>query len=91
MTLIPIIQVIAMIVTASMYSNYWKDYVILFNFGIGMFLTCVTAHLNLASSAGYKFNPFYLDPIVFWIILYLDANQLVESQYIECAYIYLMV
>merc|ERR1712183_930808 len=61
MCAIPWLQVIAMFITAQQFSNFWKDYVLLFNFGIGMFLTCATAHLNLASSAGYKYNPFYFD------------------------------
>ena len=54
-------------------------------------MTCATAHLNLASCAGYKFNPIYFDPIVFGIILYLDANQLAPELYIKAAYLYLMV
>lgn len=91
MCLLPFIQVIAMIVSASKLSRFWDDYVVFFNFGVGMFLTCATAHFNLASCGGYRYNPFYLDPIVFWVILYLDHNQLVDDVYIKGAYLYLMV
>jgi hypothetical protein len=54
--------------------------------GVGMLITNITGNLNLKSSAKMRLNPYYLDPFVFIIILILDANRLVESDYLKLAY-----
>jgi hypothetical protein len=58
------------------YSSLWEEYVVLFSLGFGILLTCMTAHLNLSSVAGYNYNWFYVDPIVFFVILYCEYNQI---------------
>lgn len=41
-----------------------------------MLTTNMTGNLNLKSSTKLKYNPIYLDPILFVILLYLDYKRL---------------
>jgi hypothetical protein len=47
----------------------------MFLFGAGILITNVTGSFNLASSAKYKFNPFFVDVLVFLGLLYLDYSH----------------
>ena len=54
-------------------------------------LTSYTAHINLASCAGYDYFPYYFDPILYWIILTVDATKMAPRYYILCAYLGLAI
>ena len=54
-------------------------------------ITHITGSFNLASSAGLKFDPFFMDPILFCGVLYCDYNQLASSQQLAMAYCSLIV
>ena len=79
-----------MLYLASVFSQFWEEYVILFLFGVGMLITSMTGSLNLASTAGFKYNPHYWDPYVFLVVLAIDYNQAVDKSIIAWMYISLV-
>ena len=79
-----------MLVVSSMYSQFWKEYTVWFIFGAGMLLTNMTGNLNLRACTSTKYNPIYLDPIMFVFILYADYNKLFESNVIAAMYVYMV-
>ena len=38
-----------------------------------------------------KYNPIYIDPFIFLVILYFDYNRLADTKYVALAYIALVV
>ena len=55
-------------------------------FGFGNSLTHVTGYLNLMSSSKAKFNPIFVDSLIFVMILYVDAHSMAPRQQIAAAY-----
>jgi len=55
-----------------------------------MLITSMTGNLNLRSCAKAKYNPIYLDPFLFLVILYFDYNRTFESHIIAYMYIALV-
>lgn len=70
--ILPFVYIPGMVYCASLYSQFWSEYPSMFLFGVGILITNVTGTFNLASSAKYKFSPFFIDVLVFGFILYLD-------------------
>ena len=84
---LPFFQIPFILYLASVFSNFWEDYVVLFLFGVGMLITNMTGSLNLASTAGFKFNPHYWDPYVFLVVLAVDYNQVFDKSVVAGLYI----
>ena len=80
-----------MLLLASWYSQFWDEYPSFFIFGVGIMLTNMTGNLNLKSCVLVKYNPIYGDPFVFFLILYLDYNRILEPKMIAGAYFALVV
>ena len=74
-----------------MYSQFWFTHSLWFIFGVGMLITSMTGNFNLRSCARAKYNPIYLDPFLFCVILYFDYNRTFESHVIAGMYIALVV
>jgi len=51
-----------------------------------MYLTYVTAIMNLNSTASMSFDWFYLEPFAYAAILYVDINRLLEANQIVYLY-----
>jgi hypothetical protein len=77
-TLLPYMCFFVMLTSAS-YSRYWKSYTYLFVVMNGLFLTYVTAHLNVMTMAGRKFSPWFYEPVLFCVIVYADAAGMVSN------------
>jgi len=75
----PFFQFFVILFLASFFSTLWYEYCALFLIGFGISMTHVTGYFNLMSSANTKFNPVFVDPFVFVIILYADYNQLTHQ------------
>ena len=88
---LPYFQIPSILYLASEYSQFWKEYVACFMFGVGMLITNMTGNLNLKSSAKVKYNPIYLDPFIFVAILYMDYNRLMEPKVLAVAYVLLVI
>ena len=73
--MLPFLTVPGMVYMASEYSQFWEEYPSIFLLGVGMMITHITGGFNLASSAGMRFDPFFLDPVLFLGVLYCDYNQ----------------
>jgi len=86
----PFFYVIAILVLASWYSQFWEQYPSFFLIGIGMLITHMTGNLNLNSCCLQKYNPFYVDPFVFCAILYCDSNRLLDPGLLAGLYIALV-
>ena len=89
--MIPYFQINFMLFLASQYSQFWKEYPVWFVFGAGMLITNMTGNLNLRSCAKMRYNPFYIDTIIFAVILYLDYNRVFERNIIAGLYVYMVV
>lgn len=59
--------------------------------GLGLFQTYVTGLLNIASTANIQFPSSYLEPYVFAILLFLDAQRLLAPQIIVSGYTAIVV
>jgi hypothetical protein len=59
----------------------------MFLFLVGILITHVTGSFNLASCAKYKFNPFFIDVLIFLTILYADYNKKVSQENLLMAYL----
>lgn len=79
--LVPYAQFFAMLFATS-YSQFFADYTAYFLLSIGMFLTYVTAILNLNSTADMRFNWFFYEPILFAVIIFVDVTRLLPSHQI---------
>ena len=71
----PFLMCYLMIIPACLYSNYFKSYPGLFLVYIGFFISTKTAKLNLATCSKAAYNPFSFEPVVFFLILYLDIQK----------------
>lgn len=89
--MVPYFQLNLMIYLASVYSQFWEEYPLLFIFYIGVLITNMTGNLNVKGCAGMKFNPIYADPFLFVGILWLDYNQVFKRDTIAGLYIWLCV
>jgi len=58
----------------SSYSQLFKNYPCLFVILNGLYLTYVTGNFNLNTTAGMPFNWMYLDPWIFFGIVYVDHS-----------------
>ena len=72
---------------ATSYSQFFQDYVAYFLLSIGMFLTYVTAILNLNSTADMKFNWFFYEPLIFAFIIFIDVTRLLPSNLVALLHI----
>ena len=89
--ILPFIYIPGMFYLASIYSQFWSEYPSMFLLGVGILITNVTGTFNLASSAKYKFNPFFIDVLAFLTILYMDYNRKASEQTLITAYIAIIV
>ena len=87
----PYFQMVAMLWTAYKYSQFWTPYNNIFILYIGILYASITSHLNIAACARTDFSPLYIDPFVFWAVLWCDSNQVLDSKIVGCAYIGLLV
>ena len=62
----------------------------MFLLGVGILITNVTGSFNLASSAKYRFNPFFIDVLGFVIILHADYNRKASEEKLIRAYLSLI-
>ena len=76
--LVPYIQVYILIWAGS-YSRFYDSVPLLFFAGLGLFQTYVAGLLNIASTAQIDFPYLYWEPIVYGILLYLDASRIIQS------------
>lgn len=51
----------------------------------------MTGNFNLRSCAQSRYNPIYLDPFLFLVILYFDYNRTFESNIVWYMYVALVV
>jgi hypothetical protein len=70
----------------SSYSQFFENYAAYFIVTVGMYLTYVTAIMNLNSTASMTFSWFYFEPIAYAAILYIDVNGSLESH--QVVYLY---
>lgn len=89
--ILPFIYIPGIVFLASLYSQFWNEYPSMFLFGAGILITHVTGSFNLASSAKYKFNPFFIDVLVFCTLLYADYNQRMSREKLVIAYLSIIV
>jgi len=57
---------------ASSFSQFFDKYGAYFILMVGLYLTYVTAILNLNSTADMPFNWFFLEPLFYFAIIYVD-------------------
>lgn len=89
--MVPFFQLNLMFVLVAKYSRLWEDYTLWFLFYIGVLITSMTGNLNVKGCASMKYNPIYIDPILFVIILYIDYNQILDIEIVKYLYIWLCV
>jgi hypothetical protein len=89
--MLPYFWLNSMFILSCWYSQFWKEYNLWFVFYIGILLANMTGNLNLKGCARMRYNPYYFDPPVFCLILYLDYNRVFESETIKYMYIALAV
>ena len=56
-----------------------------------MMITHITGSFNLASSASSEFSPYFIDPVVFGAILYVDNQRIMEKETVAMMYIGMIV
>lgn len=56
-----------------------------------MMITHITGSFNLASSAGMRFDPFFVDPVLFLGVLYCDYNQILRRSQLQMLYCSIIV
>lgn len=83
--LIPYVQFLLML-WGSSYSQFFEGYAAYFLVTVGMYLTYVTAIMNLNSTASMSFNWFYFEPFAYAAILYVDINLLLAAN--QVVYLY---
>lgn len=83
---LPYAQFFGMLFISS-YSQFFKQYVFWFVVVNGLFLTYVTGIFNLNSTAQMKFNYFFLDPILYASLIYVDAQKLVNRETLSLLYL----
>jgi len=76
--LLPYVQFFLML-WGSSYSQFFDDYAAYFILSVGMYLTYVTAILNLNSTADMKFDWFFYEPILYGAILFADTARLLAT------------
>ena len=76
--LVPYLQVYLLIWLGT-YSRFYESATLLFFAGLGLFQTYVAGLLNISSTAKIDFPFFYWEPIVYMIVLYLDATRIIQS------------
>ena len=79
--LIPYFQFFLMLFACS-YSQFFDNYAAYFLLSVGMYLTYVTAILNLNSTADMPFDWFFIEPFMFSVIILLDARRVFPSEQI---------
>lgn len=81
--MLPYFQLNIMTFCAHRYSQFWEEYALWFIVYIGLLITNITGNMNLKSCANKAYNPIYADPFLFAVILYLDANSLLDPTIIK--------
>jgi len=71
----------------SCYSQFWFQYTFLFLIMHGLYLLYVTGIFNLNSTAGMRFNPYFVEPYVFAAVLYLDVQGALSTEQQALAYV----
>jgi hypothetical protein len=77
--ILPFIIVYIQVISAWKYSRLWEDYPSYILVYIGMHVASKTAQLNLASCSKAEYKAWSLEPILFFVVLYMDANKILES------------
>lgn len=91
MSMIPYFQLNVMTYCAFTYSRFWNDHALWFIVYIGLLITNITGNLNLKSCANKAYNPIYIDPFLFMMIIYFDYNNVFETHILRYMYTYLYV
>jgi len=89
--MLPFFYICGILWLSCIYSQFWEQYTLWFIFGVGMLITSITGHFNLVSCSKSKFNPFFLDPLVFIVILYCDYNRVFAAKYVAAMYMMLVI
>jgi hypothetical protein len=89
-TLMPYVCFFFMLFSAS-YSRFWSTYTYFFVLMNGLFLTYVTGVLNLNTMAGIKMQPWFYEPLLFIVIVVIDATQNISNSVIVGLYVLFFV
>ena len=65
----------------SSYSRFFTNNVFFYICMNGLYLLYVNGIFNLNSTAGMKFNWFYIEPFIYLGIIYLDYNRLIQDRH----------
>merc|ERR1719343_507649 len=75
-----------MMFLVSQYSRFWSTRPMAFIVMNGLYLTYVTAILNLCSMGNLRFNTFYMWPLLYLAIIYADFTRLLTDEQVKLAY-----
>ena len=84
--LIPYVQFFAMMYTST-FSQLHQKYPVYFIILCGFYLTWVTAIFNLNSTSGAKYNWVFLEPTIYFAIVYLDYNKFLDRKAVAYCYL----
>ena len=76
-----------MMLGASSYSQLFAGYPVYFILLCGFHLTWVTAIFNLCSTASAKFEWFFIEPLIFLVTVFIDANMFVDAETAKVMYL----
>lgn len=71
----------------SSYSRFFSHNVFFYICMNGLFLLYVNGIYNLNSTAGMKFNWFYIEPFIYLGIIYLDYSRLIQDRHAIMFYV----
>lgn len=71
----------------SSYSQLFSDYPAYFIMLCGLHLTWVTGIFNLNSTAGVQFNWIFIEPLFYFLIVFLDATGVVDRKLARSLYV----
>jgi len=84
--LIPYAEFLVMMYFSS-FSRFFSQNVFFYICMNGLFLLYVNGIYNLNSTAGLKFNWFYIEPFIYLSIIYLDFTRLIQDRHAIMFYI----
>ena len=88
--MIPLFQCCLTVLGAWQFSQFWQDYRALFMMYAGWVLSAQTGMMNLMSMACSRFEPLYLDPVFFTIVLYADYSRALDANTLIACYAVLL-
>ena len=85
LALVPYLQVY-LLIYVSTFSQFYKQYPLLFYAGLGLFQTYVAGLLNIASTAQIKFPWFYWEPLVYAGLIWADYTRIMGGDKVAIGY-----